>query len=64
MYYYFIVISWHVCDHFLMIYRIKNKINKNKEIKEDVSMDVEMAFMCQMPTSKITIRLCKMQKQS
>jgi len=43
---------------------MNNKINKNKEIKQDISMDIGMAFVCQMPTSQITIRLCNMQKQS
>jgi hypothetical protein len=33
---------------------MKNKINKNKEIKQDINMDIEMAFMCQIPTSQTT----------
>jgi hypothetical protein len=39
---------------------MKNTINKNEEIKQDISMDIEMAFMCQMPSSQITIRLYNM----
>ena len=62
MYYYFIV-SWDARYHFVMIYRMKNKINKNKEIKKYINMDIEMASVCQILISQITRKLCNMQKQ-
>jgi len=37
---------------------MKNNVNKNEEINTDINMNTKMASMCQMLTSKITIKSC------